>query len=118
MAAGKKKPEEKDGIHNDNARFTRAAAEKKIARSKKIPHELNVQTPEQLIHELRVHQIELETQAEELKKAQIALEDSRDKYLDLYDFAPVGYFTLTDKARITQANLTLATLLLVERRDL
>jgi PAS domain S-box-containing protein len=65
-----------------------------------------------------VHQIELETQAEELRKAQIAFEESRDKYLDLYDFAPVGYFTLTDKARITQANLTLATLLLVERRDL
>ena len=118
MAAGKKKPEEKDGIHKDYARFTRAAAEKKIARSKKIPHELNVLTPEQLIHELRVHQIELETQAEELKTAQLSLENSRDKYLDLYDFAPVGYFTLTDKARITVANLTLATLLGVERRDL
>jgi PAS domain S-box-containing protein len=65
-----------------------------------------------------VHQIELEMQADELRRAHLALEESRDKYLDLYEFAPVGYFTLTDKGIISEANLTGAALLGAERRIL
>ena len=57
-------------------------------------------------------------QAEELRRACIALEESRDKYLDLYEFAPIGYFTLTDKALITGVNLTGAMLLGIERGKL
>jgi PAS domain S-box-containing protein len=68
--------------------------------------------------ELRVNQIELRMQAEELRKAQLALELSRDKYLDLYDFAPLGYFTLNDRVLIEEMNLTGATLLGVERSKL
>ena len=60
----------------------------------------------------------LETQAEELRRAHVALEESRDKYLDLYEFAPTGYFTLTDKALIAGVNLTGAMLLGVERGNL
>jgi PAS domain S-box-containing protein len=69
----------------------------------------------QLIHELKVHQIELEMQDEELRRAQIEFEESRRKYSDLYDFAPVGYFSLDGKGVIREVNLTCAQLLGFER---
>ena len=70
---------------------------------------------EELLHELRVHQIELDMQREELLHFQIALEESRDHYIDFYDFAPVGYIALTDDGRISEINLAGAALLGVER---
>jgi PAS domain S-box-containing protein len=93
-------------------------AEKKLAGSPKCARDLTGQTAEELIHELQVHQIELEAQAEELRKSHLALEESRDKFLDLYEFAPLGYLTLNDKALVTDANLACATLLGVERSKL
>ena len=71
-----------------------------------------------LIHELEVHQIELEIQNEELRRAQLELEKTRDRYSDLYDFAPVGYFTISDKGLILEANLAGAQLLKLERYNL
>ena len=71
-----------------------------------------------LAHELQVHQIELEMQNEELRKSQQELEDSRDKYSRLYDFAPIGYFTISDDGVILDANLTGAKMLGVERSHL
>ncbi|PKP67796.1 MAG: hypothetical protein CVT86_00490 [Alphaproteobacteria bacterium HGW-Alphaproteobacteria-8] len=64
-----------------------------------------------LLHELRVHQIELEMQNEELRRAQVELDATRAKYFDLYDMAPVGYCTLSAKHIVLEANLNAAVLL-------
>jgi PAS domain S-box-containing protein len=63
-----------------------------------------------LIHELDIHQAELQIQNEELRRAQLELETSRAKYYGLYDFAPVAYFTLDKKGSIVEANVAAAAL--------
>ena len=73
---------------------------------------------QRLIHQLKEHQTELEMQNEQLRQAQMELEESRNKYAELYDFAPVGYFTLNEKCIILGANLTGASLLGIEREKL
>lgn len=123
MIAGKKNPdkkksEEKNPEPSGIDRLLRDYAEEQLAHSQKISPNLREQTPEQLVHELQVHQIELETQAEELRRSHLELEESRDKYLDLYEFAPLGYLTLNEKALILQANLSAAVLLGVDRSRL
>ena len=70
------------------------------------------------VHELQVHQIELEVQNEELQQARDRMEVMLEKYTDLYDFAPIGYFSLDEKGLILEANLAGATLLGVERSRL
>jgi len=72
----------------------------------------------ELIHELEVHQIELEMQNEELRQAQLQMEVACDKYSDLYDFAPIGYFNISDKGLILDANLMGATMLGMEKGNL
>ncbi len=87
-----------------------------IARNKK--HTIDNLSKEELIEELSVHQVELELQNEDMRESQIELEESRQKYFDLYNFAPVGYFTLNRNGLILDVNLAGATLLGVNRNKL
>jgi PAS domain S-box-containing protein len=74
--------------------------------------------PERVLAELQVHQIELEMQNEALRRVQYELEESRQKYSDLYDFAPIGYFTFDTHGHVTEANLTGCQMLGVEKKNL
>ena len=103
----------KDATRLDPADLRRRAEER--LRGKPVdPSSLSADESRRLLHELQVHQIELEMQNDELRKAQEELEGSRVKYFDLYDMAPVGYFTVSEKGSILEANLRAAQLLGVE----
>ncbi|MBZ0191162.1 MAG: response regulator [Candidatus Kuenenia stuttgartiensis] len=109
---GKKPPENKT-----DAELRRKALEKLNPYT--IPVEnLSEAEVRKLAHELQIHQIELEMQAEELRKSQTLLEESRQKYLNLYDLAPVGYFTLDEKGFIHEVNFAGAFMLGAERHSL
>jgi PAS domain S-box-containing protein len=97
----------------------RKRAEEKVrANEAKALDTPSVKDVRRVLHELHVHQIELEMQNEELCRVQAELETSRARYFDLYDLAPVGYFTLSEKGLIQEANLAGVALLRVTRGDL
>ena len=99
----------------------RRLAEAALEASSNEEEDLSAVSPEdkeKLIHELRVHQIELKMQNEELRRVQGELEKARDRYSHLYDFAPVGYFSMNQKGVIDEANLTIASMLGIDRTAL
>jgi PAS domain S-box-containing protein len=97
----------------------RKRAEKAIARLVNNPcaavHPEDIQG---LLHEVKVYQVELEIQNDELRAAQLEIESSRRRYSDLYEYAPVGYFTFDRTGLILEVNLTGSSLLGIERKSL
>ncbi len=96
------------------AELRRQAEALYLKKAPAVPETPAALPPEELkrtLHELRVHQIELEMQNEELHRTQTALDAQRARYFDLYDLAPVGYLTISAPGLILEANLTAAALL-------
>jgi PAS domain S-box-containing protein len=106
----------------DSKQELRDIAEKKVCEKEanSLPNldAMTLLQTQQMLHELRVHQIELEMQNEELRRVQVELDVARRRYFDLYELAPAGYFTLSDKGIITEANLTMASLIGIARNQI
>ena len=98
----------------------RRRAEKQMQTTPADSEEISGMSPKdmaKMIHELRVHQIEVKMQNEELRRIQEELEETRDRYSHLYDFAPVGYITINAEGLVEGANLTFATMLGMKRSE-
>jgi PAS domain S-box-containing protein len=93
-------------------------AEARLRATKRDVAAMPVKDVQQLVHELQVHQIELEMQNEELRRTQMELEAARDSYVDLYDFSLAGHLTLDTHGTIVEANLRVGTLLGINRKEL
>ena len=99
-----------------NKASLRARAEEQLAQNESIaPQPKQPVNTQRLVHELQVHQLELEMQNEELREARARIEESLERVSDLYDLAPMSYFTLDSESKIVQLNLTAARLLGKER---
>jgi len=108
--------DEKLAVHMQRLR---ALAEKRITSvHKRDIAEMSADDVALLLHELETHQIELEMQNEDLREAQFKLMEMHDQYVELYDFAPIGYITLSNKGLILQSNLTFTQMLGVSRSEL
>jgi len=103
------------GTTNNTFAELRRRAQTFLAADKSDIKTMSQEDVRNLVHEFDTYQIELELQNEDLRKSQEDLETSRQKYSDLYDFAPVGYLTISDKGLIVEANLTAADMLGVAR---
>ncbi|MDF1560151.1 MAG: hypothetical protein P1P83_08075 [Bacteroidales bacterium] len=94
------------------SQLLRIKAEEKLKQKrKKIPSEIQEADAKKLLHELQVHQIELEMQNEELRQANAIAEEALRRYTMLYDFAPMGYFILESDGSIADLNFTGAEIL-------
>ena len=81
-------------------------------------HDLSTENLRALVHELQVHQIELEMQNDNLLQTQHMLDATRSRYFDLYDLAPIGYCTVSEQGLILETNFTAAAMMGAARSDL
>jgi PAS domain S-box-containing protein len=110
-------------LDKDNAELTNIANgtgkhRKALSREAGYSREIASADAQELVHKLQAHQAELELKNRELRRIKAELERSRDKYLDLYDFAPVGYITLDKYFLVLEVNLTATAMLRAERQSL
>jgi PAS domain S-box-containing protein len=98
--------------------YLRALAEAVVAKRRRDLAPMPEPDAQKLVHQLQVHQVELEMQNEELHRTQSALEEARDRYVDLYDFAPLALVTLSPAGEVLEANLAAASLLGLDRKAL
>ena len=104
---------------DDNGSELRRQAEERLKKSSLIHNTpSSAEELQRMVQELSLHQIELEMQNEELQDSRSETEREHNRYLNLYDFAPVGYLTLARDGTIREANLTIARMLSVERSKL
>jgi PAS domain S-box-containing protein len=111
----------KNIINTEDGQKLRQEAEGLLGQAGTATEDLSGMSPRdiaKLVHELRVHQIELKMQNDELRRIQAQLENARDRYEHLYDFAPTAYFTVNEKGAVAEANLTAASLLDRPRAEL
>ena len=109
----------KDQSRQEQPGDLRRRAEDALSRKKTgEPSTMPEEDVRALVHELQVHQIELEMQNEELKRVNALVEETRNRYVDLYEFAPIGYLTLEENGTVLEANLTIARQLGIERSGL
>ena len=105
-------------IDKSNDTTLRGRAEKHLSDTEASSSNMSTEETLRLLHELRVHQIELEMQNTELRQAQEEISISHNRYLDLFDNAPIGYLTINSNGIILRVNLTCTSMLGVARHDL
>ena len=93
----------------------RKRAEKLVNKNPSAVKKIPSRDIQHLIEDLRIYQVELEIQNEELQRAQTELEAARNRYSDLYEFAPVGYMTVSEQGLILEANVTSSAMLGAEK---
>jgi PAS domain-containing protein len=119
MAARKKVLRESDSRESEHFIELRRQAEERMKVNDAVSSQSAIRVdPQKLLHNLQVYQMELEILNEELRRSKNENDALLAKYVDIYDFAPIGYFTLGVDATILQVNLTGASLLGVERSRL
>lgn len=96
----------------------REDAERKLSKTTHHKTDVPIEDFNRIIHDLKVYQIELELQNEELRRTQQQLQDSRNQFANLYNFAPVGYVTLNRNSLIIQSNQTFAEMINMEVSEL
>ena len=112
-------PKQKKPNRSPAAAETRRRAEERLQQQHLETAQPRIEAdPRRLVHELEVHQIELEMQNGELRKARDLERAALEKYSELYDFAPVSYLTLDREGTVREANLASASLLGIERSRL